>query len=205
MASISVFDDLPLGRLNPVTNSSIGTLETVTGLTATHKQLGVSVRTTLTLASVAIPVVNGTEYQYKKLWTFPQGRILLLNAELSMAQTTTSILADTLNSGSTGAMSVGSAAASNVALTSTMADMIASTAFTSSTTINVAGTAVTAVLDSNRDASELVNFDGTSTPIPVYFNNAYATTTDVDADATQTFSGTIVLYWVYLGGTVNFS
>ena len=42
-------------------------------------------------------------------------------------------------------------------------------------------------------------FDGTTTPAPVYLNTAYATTTDVDADATQTISGTVNLVWVYLG------
>jgi len=33
----------------------------------------------------------------------------------------------------------------------------------------------------------------------MYLNTAYATTTDVDGDATQTISGTITVTWVNLG------
>jgi hypothetical protein len=52
---------------------------------------------------------------------------------------------------------------------------------------------VTAVL-----ASPAV-FDGTATAKDLYLNTAYATTGDVDADATQTISGTIVVTWCNLG------
>ena len=42
-------------------------------------------------------------------------------------------------------------------------------------------------------------FDGTGTAKDLYLNTAYATTTDVDADATQTISGTVRIVWVLLG------
>ena len=42
-------------------------------------------------------------------------------------------------------------------------------------------------------------FDGTATAKDMFLNTAYATTTDVDADATQTISGTIVITWINLG------
>jgi len=42
-------------------------------------------------------------------------------------------------------------------------------------------------------------FDGTSSAKKVYLNTAYATTTDVDGDATQTISGTIRITFVWLG------
>ena len=74
-----------------------------------------------------------------------------------------------------------------------MADLLPSTAFTSSTVINVAGTAVSAALAASAQ------FDGTTTAKDVYLNTAYATTTDVDADATQTISGTVNITWVQLG------
>jgi hypothetical protein len=83
--------------------------------------------------------------------------------------------------------------ASNVSLTSTMVDMLPSTAFTSSATINVAGTAVSAALAASAQ------FNGTATAIDMYLNSAYATTTDVDADATQTWTGSITFHWVNLG------
>lgn len=153
-----------------------------------------AIRTTrLTLTDVAQAVVNGTEYQSTKIYTFPEGRIMVLGCVANLAQKTTSALASTLNASSTGAVALGTAAASNVSLTSTMVDIAPSTAFTSSATINVAGTAVNPVL------AAAAQFDGHTTAVPVYLNSAYATTTDVDADATQTWTGTVDISWIYLG------
>lgn len=164
-----------------------------------REQFGSFSKITLTLDNVPQAVVKqypapeGTEYQSTKIYTFPEGRILVLGCIATLQQKTTSELATTLNSGSTGAIALGSAAASNVSLTGTMVDLMPSTAFTSSTTINVAGTAVSAPLEASAQ------FNGTTTAIPVYLNTAYATTTDVAGNATQTISGTVVICWVNLG------
>lgn len=158
-----------------------------------HVAFGPFVQTTLTLSNVAQTVTDGTEYQSTKLFTFPQGRINVLGVTATLQQKTTSALASTLNASSTGAIALGTAAASNVSLTSTMVDLLPSTAFTSSATVNVAGTAVSAAL------AAAAQFDGTTTAKPVYLNTAYATTTDVDGNATQTISGTVVITWVNLG------
>ncbi len=157
------------------------------------EQFGAFNYTRLTLDNVAQAVVNGTEYQSNKIYTFPEGRILVLGVTATLRQKTTSALDSTLNASSTGAIALGTVAASNVSLTSTMENLLPSTAFTSSATVNVAGTAVSAALAASAQ------FDGTTTPTPVYLNTAYATTADVDADATQTISGTVNLVWVYLG------
>ena len=64
---------------------------------------------------------------------------------------------------------------------------------TSSATINVAGTA---------GSSALVvpsNFDGSGASRAVFLNSAYETDADVDAEGTQTWSGTIVIEWSNLG------
>ena len=74
-----------------------------------------------------------------------------------------------------------------------MVDLLPSTAFTSSATVNVAGTAVGAALAASA------HFDGTSAAKAMYLNTAYHTTTDVDGDATQTISGTITVTWVNPG------
>jgi hypothetical protein len=148
---------------------------------------------TFTLDNVPQAVVNGTEYQGTLLYTFPEGRINVLGVTATLQQKTTSTLASTLNASSTGAISLGTAAASNVSLTGTMVDLLPSTAFTSSATINVAGTAVSAAL------AAAAQFDGTSSAKAMYLNTAYATTTDVDGNATQTISGTIVLTYAWLG------
>lgn len=158
-----------------------------------REQFGSFSKITLTLDNVPQAVVNGTEYQSTKIYTFPEGRILVLGCIATLQQKTTSALATTLSSGSTGAIALGSAAASNVSLTGTMVDLMPSIDFISSTTINVAGTAVSAPLAASAQ------FNGTTTAIPVYLNTAYATTTDVAGNATQTISGTVVICWVNLG------
>lgn len=142
---------------------------------------------------MAQAVINGTEYQSTKLFNFPLGRIAVHGTVATLAQKTTSAIASTLNSGVTGAIAIGTAAATNVALTGAMVDLAPSTAFASSTTINVAGTAVSPIL------AAAAQFDGTVTAKDVYLNTAYATTTDVDADATQTLTGTITITWSNLG------
>jgi hypothetical protein len=160
---------------------------------AKHEQFGSLCKTTLTLDNVAQTVTNGTEYQSTQIYDFPAGRLLVLGVTATLQQKTTSAIASTINSGVTGAISLGTAAASNVSLTSTMVDLLPSTAFTSSTTINVAGTAVSAALAASA------HFDGTTTAKDMYLNTAYATTADVDGNGTQTISGTVVITWINLG------
>ena len=174
------------------TPDSVGSIE-VSTVKAKHWQIGGICQTILTLDNVAQTVVNGTEYQGTKIYDFPQGRLLVMGVTATLQQKTTSVLASTLNASSTGAISLGTVTASSTTLATTMVDLLPSTAFTSSATINVAGTAVSAALDASAQ------FDGTSTAKDVYLNTAYATTADVDADATQTISGTIVITWTNLG------
>ena len=162
-------------------------------ITYKAEQFGALNYVKLTLDNVPQTVVNGTEYQGTKIYTFPEGRILVLGVTATLKQKTTSALASTLNASSTGAIALGTATASNVSLTSTMVDLLPSTAFTSSATVNVAGTAVSAALAASAQ------FDGTTTAKSMYLNTAYATTTDVDGDATQTISGTINFVFVFLG------
>lgn len=163
------------------------------GVVATEFGAGVLRHTRLTLTALAQAVVNGTEFQGTKVYDFPEGRILILGVTMSLAETTTSAIATTLNSGVTGALGLGTVAASNVSLTSTMVDLMPTTAFLTSTTINVAAAAATGAL------AVAAQFDGTTTAKDMFLNSAFATTTDVDADATMTWTGTIDFTWVLLG------
>lgn len=177
---------------NP-TVESVVTQPTIGKVIRKQEQFGAFNYTRLTLDNVGQTVVNGTEYQSNLIFTFPEGRILVLGCTATLKQKTTSALASTLNASSTGAISLGTAAASATTLATTMVNLLPSTAFTSSATVNVGGTAVSAALAASA------HFDGTGTAIPVYLNTAYATTADVDGDATQTISGTVNLIWVALG------
>lgn len=172
---------------NPYGDSPVSTV------TVKHVAFGPFIQTTLTLDNVAQTVLNGTEYQGTKIFDFPQAWINVLGVTATLQQKTTSALASTLNASSTGAIGLGTATASATTLATTMVDLLPSTAFTSSATVNVAGSAVTAAL------AAAAQFDGTSTAKDVYLNTAYATTTDVDGNATQTISGTVVITWVNLG------
>lgn len=200
MAFVNAFADDILGRRTSQTVSSVGTVATPTSgtITAVHKAGGGMIGySTFTLTSVLQNVVNGTEYQGTKIWTFPSGiKARVLQAYIDIAQKTTSDLTTTLNASVTGAISLGTATASSTTLSSTMANLVASTAFTSSATINVAGTAVSGYFDANNDGSETLVVDTTSSDVSIYLNTAYATTTDVDADATQTLTGTVYLTWL---------
>ena len=158
-----------------------------------QEQFGALYQTTLSLVDVPQAVVNGTEYQSTLLYTFPEGRVLVLGCTATLAQKTTSTIDSTLNASVTGAVSLGTVAASATTLATTMVDLMPSTAFTSSATINVAGTAVSSALAASAQ------FDGTSTAKNVYLNSAYATTADVDGNATQTFTGTVRVTWIWLG------
>ncbi len=162
-------------------------------VTATHEVFGPLIKTTIILDNVAQAIVNGTEYQSNKIWTFPQTSMNVLGCVATLQQKTTSTLASTLNASSTGAIGLGTAAASATTLATTMVDFLPSTAFTSSATINVAGTAVSAAL------AAAAQLDGTGTAKDMYLNTAYATTGDVDGNATQTISGFITITWLDLG------
>jgi hypothetical protein len=197
------FSGDPVGRPNIQSNSSIGTSGGLTGVTVTHKQWGPVIQTTLTLAAHPQAVVDGVEYQSSLLWTFPTGDYQIQYVNATLAQTTTSAILTTLNAGSTGAVGVGTTAAVSTTLATTTQNLIPTTAFTSSATINVAGTAVTPKLGTGVYADFFI-LDGDPTAQKVYLNSAFATTGDVDGNATMTWAGSIVIVWQYLGGVQAF-
>lgn len=157
------------------------------------------VRTTvLTLASMPFSITDASAYGSQLIYTFPEGRIMVLGCVASLTWTTTSAIASTLNSGVSVQYAVGSAAASATTLATTMLSFTPGTGqtvptFTSSTTINVASAQV------NSSLLAYVYLDGTTTAIPVYLNAAVGTGTDIDGDATLTVTGTVAITWIALG------
>jgi hypothetical protein len=129
-----------------------------------------------------------------KFFDFAAGRILFLGAVAKdITITTTSAIASTLNSGVTGNWGVGTTTQASATLATTEQNVIPVTAFTSSTTINVAPAAVDSALATS------FQLDGTGTAIDLFFNVAVAGATDIDADATVVINGTLILTWVDLG------
>lgn len=176
-------------------NGAISTgVAAVTGLTATDVCLdGVHHQTTFTLAAVALAVTDALAYASKKLFDFPEGRILVEGATGSLQFAVTSDRSTTINDSASLTWSLGSVAASNIALTSTMVDQLplATKVLSAATTaLNTAST--------NKLAAS-AQFDGTGTPIAAYLNTAFATNTDIDADGTMTATGSITITWTQLG------
>lgn len=152
-------------------------------------------RTVLTLTAMPMTIVDSTGgVGSVKIYDFPEGRILMLGGILTLAPTTTSVLASTLNASAVGAIAVGTvAAAADATLTSTEADLIPSVAITHSATINVAAATVSGVLAASAF------FAGQTTAIDAILNATITTATDIDADATVTYTGRIEFNWVFLG------
>ena len=146
----------------------------------------------LTITELVQAVVNGTEHQGTKIFTFPPGHISIIGCIGSLQQTTTSALASTLNASSTGRVSLGTATSANTSLNGADAN-VAAVAFTSSATIDVAGTAV------KLASTALLGTDGSATAAALYLNSAFATTGDVDADATQKWNGTLYITYIVNG------
>jgi hypothetical protein len=150
------------------------------------------VPTVLTLASLPLTLADATTGAGVKIYDFPEGRILILGATGSIAMTTTSVLASTLNAGVTCNWGVGSTTQANGTLATTEQDILQKSNITASATVNVAGAASNAF-------GALAAFDGTATALDAYLNVGVATGTDIDGDATVTISGTVTLHWMLLG------
>lgn len=152
----------------------------------------------LDLLKLAQTITNGaSEYTNTLLFTFPIGLIQFLGAIYSLTPTTTSTLSTTITTGTTGAVAFGTAVASNATLSTTMINIgpgtgQTPTAYTSSTTVNVAAAAVTGFLI----ALPTTMFDGTATAIKMYLNNSIATNS---ADGTMAWDGYINLAYLHVG------
>jgi len=147
-------------------------------------------QTTLTLAALAQVIPNGaSEWVGTEIYDFPEGRILVLGVTATLAPTTTSTLASTVTTGTTGAIAIGTVTDDGTHST-TKVDLLPDTAYTSSTTINVAAAAVSAALAASAQ------FDGTTTAKKAFLNNKIAVNTN---DGTITWTGTVKLTWINLG------
>ncbi|CAG0971692.1 hypothetical protein ARNL5_01737 [Anaerolineae bacterium] len=154
---------------------------------------GVFHQTVFTITALPITMRDTEQGGGAQIYDFPLGRIFRLGATGTIAVTTTSILANTLNAGVTCNWGVGSTTQASATLATTEQDFVNVTAFTASATINVAGANSTGV-----GPSVLASLDGTSTAVDAFLNLAVAGATDIDADATVTVTGTVKITWVNL-------
>lgn len=155
---------------------------------------GIVNRTVFTFTATPITMLDASQGGGVKVYGFPEGRILLLGATGSIAVTTTSALASTLNAGVTGNWGLGTTVQANGTLATTEQNVLQTTAFTASATINVPGAASGGV-----GAAVLASIDGHTTAADLYLNLAVASATDIDGNATVTVTGTASILWAKVG------
>lgn len=151
-------------------------------------------KSVFTLTALPITMRDTEQGGGAQIYTFPAGRIFHMGSIGSIAVTTTSVLADTLNAGVTCNWGVGTTTQASATVATTEQDLVNVAAFTASATINVAGATATGV-----GPAVLASHDGTSTAKAVFVNLAVAGATDIDANATVTVSGTITINWLNVG------
>lgn len=150
-------------------------------------------RIKMTLTNMSITVTDALAYASKKLLDFPAGRLQIIGGVASLAFAVSSARAGTINADAAMDWSIGTAAASNVTLDTTMVDIVAkqdktldgvNAAFTTAQAANLAATAF---------------FDGTGTAKDAYLNVSFPTATEIDADGTLLVTGTIEMHVRNLG------
>ncbi len=181
---------------------SVGTLETVTGLSVVEKGNGAIHKTVITLATVSCVSTdagaNGAQTT-KKLYTFPEGQIVILGAHAVFPLG----LIESQSPGGTGyaddtdfSIGVGSATVVvAVDLTTTEQNICAK--------MDVDLAIVTTNPESNAIESginaALLPLDGSGTAIPVWLNTSTLDNADHGAAADElVISGTITIVWTML-------
>ena len=173
-------------------------VETVAGMVATSNNENLIQKVTFTFLDATIAVTDALAYASKKIFTFPKGRILLLGSVASLqwgVTTDRTNVSGTINDSASLTWALGSAAASNITLSSTMIDMLAK----ATTVLDGAVAAYTATATKGALASS-AQLDGTGTAIPVYLNVGFETNTQIDNDGILKLKGTVEMTYVNLGG-----
>ncbi len=145
-------------------------------------------KTVLTLTLTGdndLDLADGDHGTGVKIYDFPEGRILVMGAVADIDMATTGINADPND---TYYVALGSATGADDAdLTSTEADIIAKI------TADGADTAT-----ANGQLAASAQFDGTTTPLDLYFNVACADANNSGA-STYAATGTVTITWINLG------
>lgn len=145
--------------------------------------------TVLTLTRLPLTVRDTEQGGGVKIYTFPLGKLVRLGASATLSIATTSALASTLNSGVSCRAGVGTTTQANATLATTEQDIVQVTTWTSGTTIDVPVTAF------RCDGAASVTALDMTTTADAYLNISVPGATDIDADATVSISGTIIINW----------
>lgn len=179
-----------------------GTAETITGMTVTEVGDAVVRKTVFTFvtaggatyaAADAFAVADTGAMGGRKIYTFPEGRILVFGAvgSLSLGVKTANT---TINDAATVNYSLGTAAPTEAALTTASSiDLLPKSGNVTMGT----NPAYSAVVKTQLTAS--AHFDGTSAAKTVNLNFGLGTATEIDADAAVGVTGSITILWTLIG------
>ncbi len=201
---IKVFDEVNANISKPIEvdldsqslSTDVGSVPAAVSGTCVATELGDKQihKTILTLTDFPVTMRDTEQGGGVQIYDFPLGRILHLGSVATLAMTTTSVLANTLNTGVTCNFGVGTLTQSNATVTTTEQDLVNVAAWTAGTTIAVENTAASGV-----GAAVLASHDGSSTAINAFLNLAVAGGTDIDGNATITVTGSITINWINVG------
>lgn len=184
-----------LSGVSPTTTLNIGAKN---GSTVSAVEYGDAFyhNTVLTLTALPLTLLesDGANGLGVKIYDFPLGSITILSAFASIAETTTGVLANTLNTAKVLNIGVGTVTQSHAVLATTEQDILTVGNVTSSTTTAVAGPTTTLI----RTGAP-ATFNGTATAIDAFFNVGVAVDDDIDDPATTTYTGTITMTWLFNG------
>lgn len=187
--------DALAGATEPTTTQNIGAKA---GSTVSVVEYGNAFqhRTVFTLTALPLTLLDsdGANGLGVKIYDFPLGSITILSAFSSLAETTSGVLANTLNTAKVLNIGVGTVTQSHAVLATTEQDILTVGNVTASTTTAVAGPTTTLI----RTAAP-ATFNGTATAIDAFFNVGVAVDADIDGAATTTYTGTITIGWLFNG------
>ena len=165
----------------------------VTSVTTAAEYRGVVHETVLTFGTVVETFTDGDdEGESTNIYTFPQGRILILGAAIDASVTCSTNFG--ANPNDLFYVGIGSAAAGDdPTLSETEQDIIAVT-----TLDTVSNTVWTFAWEADMTAGGDSVYDGTASAQVLYFNTCVADTS-ISADTTATLTGILRLTWVFLG------
>lgn len=177
-----------------IADDPVGTIPTITGMTLAEQSGGGMHRATITFAAASFTITDALAYLGTKIYDFPEGRIMFLGSTASLQFAVTSDRTATINDNASLTWALGTAAASNITLATTMVDLLPKTTKVLAAATTALNTASTGAL-----ASTPSHFDGTGTAKDMYLNFGFETNTDIDADGTLTVTGSITFAYVNLG------
>lgn len=165
----------------------------VAGLSVETTGRGGSFKTVFTFNGMRVSVTDALAYASQKIFDFADGKVRLKGGTARLQFSVVTDRTATINNNGSLTWSLGSAAASNATLASTMVDFLAKT------TRTLDGAAAALSTASAADLAAAATFDGTATAKDLFLNFGFETGTDIDADGIIAVYGTITMLWELWG------